>query len=141
MTFHSFFWAEALLAFLVGDIALGVRISDALLPMLAAIPTYLILKSGEQVWLPALGVLVVLLHPVQLFFTGYFIKNAAAMPLFPGMDFADLARSQISVVFASPGPQSSKPDEKPPVASQADKAAGAEEIVYQKGKVTITRVR
>lgn len=77
------FWAQALLALLVGDIALGVRISDALLPTLAAIPTYLILKSAKQVWLPALGVLVVLLHPVQLFFfTGDFIKNAAAMPLF-----------------------------------------------------------
>lgn len=76
------FWIQSLIAFLVSDIEVGVRISDALLPTLSAIPIYLMLKNSKQVWLPACAILVALLHPVQLFFfTGDFIKNAAAMPL------------------------------------------------------------
>ena len=76
------FWAQALFALIVGNIELGVRISDAVLPALSAIPLYLMLKSSKQIWMPALAILVVLLHPVQLyFFTGDFIKNAAAIPV------------------------------------------------------------
>lgn len=76
------FWVQALFSFLLSDIPLGVRISDALLPALAAIPVYWFLKDSKHSWLPAVGVLVVLLHPVQLyFFTGDFIKNAAAIPV------------------------------------------------------------
>lgn len=76
------FWLQALISMLVGDIELGVRISDALLPALSAIPIYLILRSAKSVWVPALGILAVLLHPTQLyFFTGDFIKNSAAIPV------------------------------------------------------------
>lgn len=76
------FYLQALFSLAVGDIKLGVRISDAVLPALAAIPIYLMLKKSKQVWLPAVAILAVLLHPVQLyFFTGDFIKNAAAIPV------------------------------------------------------------
>ena len=76
------FWIQALISTLVGDVELGVRISDALLPALSAIPIYLILRSARSIWVPALGILAVLLHPTQLyFFTGDFIKNSAAIPL------------------------------------------------------------
>ena len=76
------FYLQALFSLAVGDKKLGVRISDAVLPALAAIPIYNILKNSKQVWLPAAAILVVLLHPVQLyFFSGDFIKNAAAIPV------------------------------------------------------------
>lgn len=76
------FWAQALIALVVGDIPLGVRISDALLPALSAIPIYLMLKKSKSVWLPAVAILVVLLNPIQLyFFTGDFLKNSAAIPV------------------------------------------------------------
>lgn len=76
------FWVQALISVLVGDIELGVRISDAVLPALSAIPIYLILRTAKSIWVPALGILAVLLHPTQLyFFTGDFIKNSAAIPL------------------------------------------------------------
>lgn len=76
------FWAQALIALVVGDIPLGVRISDALLPALSAIPIYLMLRKSKSVWLPAAAILVVLLHPIQLyFFTGDFLKNSAAIPV------------------------------------------------------------
>ncbi len=76
------FWVQSVISLAVGDIKLGVRISDAVLPALSAIPIYLLLKNSKHVWLPAAAILVVLLHPVQLyFFTGDFIKNAAAMPV------------------------------------------------------------
>ena len=76
------FWIQALFALIVGNVELGVRISDAVLPALSAIPIYLMLKNSKQTWLPAFAILVGLLHPVQLyFFTGDFIKNAAAMPV------------------------------------------------------------
>ena len=76
------FWLQALISALVGDLELGVRLSDALLPALSAIPIYLILRTAKSIWVPALGILAVLLHPTQLyFFTGDFIKNSAAIPL------------------------------------------------------------
>jgi hypothetical protein len=76
------FWLQALISALVGDVELGVRLSDALLPALSAIPIYLILRTAKSIWVPALGILAVLLHPTQLyFFTGDFIKNSAAIPL------------------------------------------------------------
>lgn len=76
------FWAQGLIALLVGDIPLGVRISDALLPALSAIPIYLMLKKAKSIWLPAAAILVVLLNPIQLyFFTGDFLKNSAAIPV------------------------------------------------------------
>lgn len=76
------FWAQSLIALMVGDIPLGVRISDALLPAISAIPIYMMLKKSKSVWLPAVAILVVLLHPIQLyFFTGDFLKNSAAIPV------------------------------------------------------------
>lgn len=76
------FWAQALIALVVGDIPLGVRISDALLPALSAIPIYFMLKKAKSIWIPAAAILVVLLNPIQLyFFTGDFLKNSAAIPV------------------------------------------------------------
>lgn len=76
------FWAQALIALVVGDIPLGVRIADAALPAISAIPIFLLLRNSKKVWVPAAAILVVLLHPVQLyFFTGDFLKNSAAIPL------------------------------------------------------------
>ena len=75
-------WVQSLIALLVGDIPLAVRISDAALPALSAIPIYLMLRKSKNIWLPAIAILVVLLHPIQLyFFTGDFIKNSAAIPV------------------------------------------------------------
>jgi len=75
------FWVQAVIAKLVGDVPLGVRISDAALPALSAIPIYLIARRFKNPYLPAIAILVVLLHPVQLyFFTGDFIKNEATIP-------------------------------------------------------------
>jgi len=75
------FWVQAAIAKIVGDVPLGVRISDAVLPALSAIPIYLIARRFKNPYLPAIAILVVLLHPVQLyFFTGDFIKNEATLP-------------------------------------------------------------
>lgn len=75
------FWVQAAIAKVVGDVPLGVRISDAILPALSAIPIYLIARRFKSLYLPAIAILVVLLHPVQLyFFTGDFIKNEATIP-------------------------------------------------------------
>jgi hypothetical protein len=75
------FWVQAAIAKFVGDVPLGVRISDAVLPALSAIPIYLIAKKYQNSLLPAIAILVVLLHPIQLyFFTGDFIKNEATIP-------------------------------------------------------------
>ena len=75
------FWVQAAIAWVVGDVPLGVRISDAVLPALSAIPIYFIARRFKNPYLPAVAILVVLLHPVQLyFFTGDFIKNEAAIP-------------------------------------------------------------
>jgi len=78
------FWIQALIATLIGDIPLAVRLSDALFPVLATVPVWLFYRDGhKKTWyvLPLL-LLVVLMHPIQLyFFTGDFIKNAAAVPL------------------------------------------------------------
>lgn len=75
-------WAQALIAWVVGDIPLGVRISDALLPAISAIPIYFLLRKSKSVFVPAIAILVVLLHPIQLyFFTGDFLKNSAAIPV------------------------------------------------------------
>lgn len=76
------FWVQAAFAGLFGDIPTAVRFSDAVLPALAAIPIYLMTRSAKSAWLPAVTILVVLLFPAQLyFFTGDFIKNAAAIPV------------------------------------------------------------
>lgn len=75
-------WVQTLIAWVVGDIPLGVRISDALLPALSAIPIYFLLRKSKSVFVPAIAILVVLLHPIQLFFfTGDFLKNSAAIPV------------------------------------------------------------
>jgi len=75
------FWVQAAIANVVGDVPLGVRISDAVLPALSAIPIYLIARRFKNPFLPAIAILVVLLHPIQLyFFTGDFIKNEATIP-------------------------------------------------------------
>ena len=75
------FWVQAAIAKVVGDVPLGVRISDAVLPALSAIPIYLIARRFKNPFLPAIAILVVLLHPIQLyFFTGDFIKNEATIP-------------------------------------------------------------
>lgn len=75
------FWIQAAIAKVVGDVPLGVRISDAVLPALSAIPIYLIARRFKNPYLPAIAILLVLLHPVQLyFFTGDFIKNEATIP-------------------------------------------------------------
>lgn len=75
------FWVQAAIAKVVGDVPLGVRISDAVLPALSAIPIYLIARRFKNQFLPAIAILVVLLHPIQLyFFTGDFIKNEATIP-------------------------------------------------------------
>ncbi len=76
------FWIQAAIAKVIGNVALAVRISDAVLPALSAIPIYLIAKKYKNPFLPAIAILVVLLHPVQLyFFTGDFIKNEATIPV------------------------------------------------------------
>ncbi len=76
------FYLQAFFAWILGDVKTGVRFSDAVLPALSAIPLYLMLRKSKHVWLPALIILVVLVHPIQLFFfTGDFIKNEAAIPL------------------------------------------------------------
>jgi len=75
------FWVQAAIAKVVGNVPLGVRISDAVLPALSAIPIYLIARRFKNPFLPAVAILVVLLHPIQLyFFTGDFIKNEATIP-------------------------------------------------------------
>jgi hypothetical protein len=78
------FWVQSLLAVLMGDIPLAVRISDALLPALAAVPVWVLYHDGHKKnWyvFPVL-LMAVLLHPIQLYyFTGDFIKNASAVPL------------------------------------------------------------
>lgn len=75
------FWVQAAIAKVVGNIPLAVRISDAALPALSAIPIYLIARKFKNPFLPAIAILVILLHPIQLyFFTGDFIKNEATIP-------------------------------------------------------------
>ena len=75
------FWVQAAVAKFFGDVQLAVRISDAVLPALSAIPIYLIARKFKNPLLPAIAIAVVLLHPIQLyFFTGDFIKNEATIP-------------------------------------------------------------
>lgn len=76
------FWIQAAIAKTLGNVPLGVRISDAVLPAISAIPIYLIAKKYKKPFLPAISILIILLHPVQLFFfTGDFIKNEATIPV------------------------------------------------------------
>lgn len=76
------FWLQAIFAKIVGSVPLGVRMSDAVLPALSAIPIYFITRNHGSKLLPAIATLVILLHPVQLyFFTGDFIKNEVAIPI------------------------------------------------------------
>lgn len=75
------FWIQAILARIIGDVQLAVRISDAVFPALSAIPIYLIARQFKNPFLPSIAILVVLLNPIQLyFFTGDFIKNESAIP-------------------------------------------------------------
>ncbi len=75
------FYGQTALAALVGDIPTAVRISDAVFPAFSAIPLYLMTRGARSPFTPAIAILAVLLFPVQLFFfTGDFIKNAAAIP-------------------------------------------------------------
>jgi len=75
------FWIQAILAWIIGDVQLAVRISDAVFPALSAIPIYLIARQFKNPFLPSIAILVVLLNPIQLyFFTGDFIKNESAIP-------------------------------------------------------------
>jgi hypothetical protein len=74
-------WVQAAIAYFLNDIPSAVRISDALLPALSAIPVYLMARRYSMTILPTLSIAFVLFHPVQLyFFTGDFIKNEAAIP-------------------------------------------------------------
>lgn len=74
-------WIQAILAWIIGDVQLAVRISDAVFPALSAIPIYLIARQFKNPLLPSIAILVVLLNPIQLyFFTGDFIKNESAIP-------------------------------------------------------------
>jgi hypothetical protein len=76
------FIAQTGLAVLFGDIQTAVRVSDAVLPALSAIPLFLMARESKSIVLPAVVILAVLINPIQLFyFTGDFIKNAAAIPL------------------------------------------------------------
>ena len=76
------FWIQAAIAKVVGNVSLAIRISDAVLPAISAIPIYFIAKKYRKPFLPAIAILIVLLHPVQLyFFTGDFIKNEATIPV------------------------------------------------------------
>lgn len=76
------FWIQAIFAKIVGSIPLGVRISDAILPALSAIPIYMLTRNSKSRFLPGISILVVLMHPIQLyFFTGDFIKNESAIPM------------------------------------------------------------
>lgn len=76
------FLLQAAVAKVLGDVPLAVRLSDAFLPVFSAIPIYFMTRNSKYRFAPAVAVLVVLLHPVQLyFFTGDFIKNEAAIPL------------------------------------------------------------
>ena len=76
------FWIQAGIAKVVGNIPVAVRISDAVLPAISAIPIFLIASKYRKPFLPAIAILIVLLHPVQLyFFTGDFIKNEATIPV------------------------------------------------------------
>ena len=75
------FWIQAGIAQVVGNVPLAVRISDAVLPAISAIPIYFIAKKYRKPFLPAIAILIVLLHPIQLYyFTGDFIKNEATIP-------------------------------------------------------------
>lgn len=75
------FWIQSLIAKATGDIQFAVRLSDALLPALSAVPIYLITKKYKNRFFSFFAVLFVLLNPIQLyFFTGDFIKNEAAIP-------------------------------------------------------------
>lgn len=75
------FWIQAGIAKVIGNVPLAVRISDAVLPAISAIPIYFIAKKYKKPFLPTIAILIVLLHPVQLFFfTGDFIKNEATIP-------------------------------------------------------------
>ena len=79
---HLVFWIQAAIAKVVGNVTLAVRISDAILPAISAIPIYFVAKKYRKPFLPAIAILIVLLHPVQLyFFTGDFIKNEATIPV------------------------------------------------------------
>lgn len=79
------FWVQAILAKIVGNIPLAVRLSDAILPTLSVFPLVLLFRAGKikKTWFSlSLMLMVVLLHPIQLYyFTGDFIKNEAALPL------------------------------------------------------------
>ncbi len=76
------FLIQAGLGGLLGDIPLAVRITDAVLPALSAIPIFFMLRNSKAFWVPALAIAAVLINPIQLyFFTGNFIKNAATIPL------------------------------------------------------------
>ena len=76
------FLLQAAVAKVLGDVPLAVRLTDAFLPVFSAIPIYFMTRKSKYRFAPAVAVLVVLLHPVQLyFFTGDFIKNEAAIPL------------------------------------------------------------
>ena len=78
----SVFLLQAAVAKVLGDVPLAVRLTDACLPVFSAIPIYFMTRNSKYRFAPAVAVLVVLLHPVQLyFFTGDFIKNEAAIPL------------------------------------------------------------
>lgn len=85
------FWLQAGLAWVVRQVSgqpldlvipLVVRLTDAVLPSLAVLPLLLLAWRRKRPWLAPLLTLVLLFHPVQLyFFTGDFLKNEAALPL------------------------------------------------------------
>ena len=98
------FWVQAFFAKIFGNVQMAVRISDAVLPAISAIPIFLISRKYEKPWLSVVVIPFVLLHPIQLyFFTGDFLKNEAAIPLVFFLVWVLLTIKDHSKVFTTLG--------------------------------------
>lgn len=98
------FWVQAFFAKIFGNVQMAVRISDAGLPAISAIPIFLISRKYEKPWLSVVVIPFVLLHPIQLyFFTGDFLKNEAAIPLVFFLAWVLLTIKDHSKVFTTLG--------------------------------------
>ena len=98
------FWVQAFFAKILGNVQMAVRISDAVLPAISAIPIFLISRKYEKPWLSVVAIPFVLLHPIQLyFFTGDFLKNEAAIPLVFFLAWVLLTIKDHSKVFTTLG--------------------------------------
>ena len=98
------FWVQVFFAKIFGNVQMAVRISDAVLPAISAIPIFLISRKYEKPWLSVVAIPFVLLHPIQLyFFTGDFLKNEAAIPLVFFLVWVLLTIKDHSKVFTTLG--------------------------------------